>query len=92
MPNLIKTIAVLLAVTAIQAHALQITSLTPQGKVSRIPQVVAKFDAAIVNFGDPKAPVPLARVAAMRKPRRARGAGSVTANGRLGLKKICRRV
>ena len=59
MPNLIKKIAVLLAVTAMQAHALQITSLTPQGEVSRIRQVVAKFDESAVNFGDPKAPAPL---------------------------------
>jgi uncharacterized protein YfaS (alpha-2-macroglobulin family) len=42
------------------SHALQITSLTPQGEVARIRQVVAKFDQAAVNFGDPKAPAPLA--------------------------------
>ncbi len=41
------------------AHALQITSLSPQGEVARVRQVVAKFDAAAVNFGDPKAPPPL---------------------------------
>lgn len=39
--------------------ALQITSLTPQGEVARVRQVVAKFDQAAVNFGDPKAPPPL---------------------------------
>ena len=39
--------------------ALQITSLTPQGEVARVRQVVAKFDQAAVNFGDPKAPAPL---------------------------------
>ncbi|HJS05690.1 MAG TPA: MG2 domain-containing protein [Variovorax sp.] len=42
------------------AHALQIASLTPQGEVARVRQVVAKFDQAAVNFGDPKAPAPLA--------------------------------
>ena len=41
------------------AHALQITSLTPQGEVSRVRQVVAKFDQPAVRFGDPKAPAPL---------------------------------
>ncbi|RZL61357.1 MAG: alpha-2-macroglobulin [Variovorax sp.] len=39
--------------------ALQITGVTPQGEVSRVRQVVAKFDQAAVNFGDPKAPAPL---------------------------------
>ncbi len=34
--------------------ALQITSLTPQGEVARVRQVVAKFDQAAVNFGDPQ--------------------------------------
>ncbi len=45
---------------AAQAHALQITSFSPQGEVARVRQVVAKFDAAAVNFGDPKAPAPIA--------------------------------
>ena len=56
---MIRTIAALLAAAALQAHALQITSLTPQGEVSRIRQVVAKFDDSAVNFGDPKAAAPL---------------------------------
>ncbi len=47
------------AALAAPAFALQITSLTPQGEVSRVRQVVAKFDQAAVNFGDPKAPAPL---------------------------------
>ncbi len=42
-----------------QAHALQITSLSPQSEVARVRQVVAKFDDSAVNFGDPKAPAPL---------------------------------
>ena len=56
---LIKIIAALTAAVALNAHALQISSLSPQGEVSRIRQLVAKFDEAAVNFGDPKAPAPL---------------------------------
>jgi alpha-2-macroglobulin len=40
------------------AYALQITSLSPQGEVAQIRQVVIKFDEATVNFGDPRAPAP----------------------------------
>jgi uncharacterized protein YfaS (alpha-2-macroglobulin family) len=59
-----RKLAASLAVTALSfitlpAQALQITSFTPQGEVARIRQVVAKFDQAAVNFGDPKAPAPL---------------------------------
>ncbi|MDW5443637.1 MG2 domain-containing protein [Polaromonas sp. SM01] len=54
-----KTIAVLIAASALQAQALQIISVSPQGEVARVRQVVAKFDEAAVNFGDPKAPAPL---------------------------------
>ena len=41
------------------AQAMQITSLSPQGEVARVNQLVAKWDEAAVNFGDPKAPAPL---------------------------------
>ncbi|RYY92299.1 MAG: alpha-2-macroglobulin, partial [Comamonadaceae bacterium] len=41
------------------AHALQITTFSPQGEVSRVRQVVANFDQSAVTFGDPKAPAPL---------------------------------
>ncbi len=44
---------------ATNAQALQITSFSPQGEVARVRQVVAKFDTAAVNFGDPKAPAPI---------------------------------
>ena len=47
------------ALCAAGAQALQITSLSPQGEVARVRQVVAKFDTAAVTFGDPKAPAPL---------------------------------
>ncbi len=49
----------LLGLLAANTHALQITSLTPQGEVARVRQVVAKFNESAVNFGDPKAPAPL---------------------------------
>lgn len=42
------------------AQALTVTSLSPQGEVARVRQVAAKFDAAAVQFGDPKAPAPFA--------------------------------
>ena len=48
------------ALCATGVQALQITSLSPQGEVARVRQVVAKFDTAAVTFGDPKAPAPLA--------------------------------
>jgi len=42
------------------AQALQVTSVTPQGEVARVRQVVARLDAAAVAFGDPKAAAPVA--------------------------------
>jgi len=48
-----------LAATSWAALALQITSLSPQGEIAQIRQVVAKFDESAVNFGDPKAEAPL---------------------------------
>ncbi|MES2972728.1 MAG: MG2 domain-containing protein [Pseudomonadota bacterium] len=52
-------LAAALLLAAAGAQALQITSLSPQGEVARVRQVVAKFDDSAVNFGDPKAPAPL---------------------------------
>jgi alpha-2-macroglobulin len=40
------------------AQALQITSVSPQGEVAQIRQIVIKFDEAAVNFGDSRAPSP----------------------------------
>ena len=54
-----KTCAALLAASVLQAQAFQLVSLTPQGEVARVRQVVAKFDDSAVNFGDPKAEAPL---------------------------------
>jgi hypothetical protein len=48
-----------IAVAACAAQAFQIVSLSPQGEVARVRQVVVKFDESAVNFGDPKAPAPL---------------------------------
>lgn len=58
--KLIKILAAggLLAACVV-SHAFQVVSLSPQGEVARINQVVVKFDAAVVNFGDPKASAPL---------------------------------
>ncbi len=51
-----------LAMTALAgaAQALTVASLSPQGEVARVRQVVAKFDGPAVAFGDPKAPAPFA--------------------------------
>ena len=54
------TAAACLAAFTLPAQALQITSLSPQGEVARVRQVVAKFDDSAVKFGDPKAAAPLA--------------------------------
>ena len=51
-------LAASLALMAWGAHALQIASFSPQGEVARVRQMVVKFDAAAVRFGDPKAPAP----------------------------------
>ena len=47
-----------LSLFGLDAAALQLVGLTPQGEVSRVRQVVAKFDRPAVSFGDPKAPAP----------------------------------
>lgn len=41
------------------AAAVQVSSLTPQGEVARVRQVVARFDEAAVRFGDAGAAAPL---------------------------------
>jgi len=54
-----KIAAALLTLLTLQAHALQIISLSPQGEIARVRQLVVKFDESAVNFGDPKAAAPL---------------------------------
>ena len=51
--------AAILGMAAVTAQAFQIISLSPQGEVARVRQVVVKFDESAVNFGDPKAAAPL---------------------------------
>ena len=58
-PIIAKIIAGLMAAAALQAQGLQITSLSPQGEIAQVRQVVARFDEAAVNFGDAKASAPL---------------------------------
>ena len=43
---------------AFQAQAAQVVSVSPQGEVAQVRQIVVKFDEAAVNFGDPKAESP----------------------------------
>jgi uncharacterized protein YfaS (alpha-2-macroglobulin family) len=54
-----RVVAALLATTALNAQALKIIGLSPQGEVSRVRQIIVKFDEVAVNFGDPKAQPPL---------------------------------
>ena len=51
--------AALLLATALPATALQITSVSPRGEVSRVRQVVVKFDESASPFGDARAPAPV---------------------------------
>ncbi len=44
---------------AFAAQAFSVASLSPQGEVARVRQLVVKFDESAVNFGDPKAPAPV---------------------------------
>jgi uncharacterized protein YfaS (alpha-2-macroglobulin family) len=57
--TILKICSALLATAALHAHAIQLVSVTPQGEIARVRQVVAKFDESAVNFGDPKAEAPL---------------------------------
>ena len=47
------------SVVAAPAMAFGLLSVSPQGEVAQVRQVVAKFDDSAVNFGDPKVPAPL---------------------------------
>ncbi|MGB7421054.1 MAG: MG2 domain-containing protein [Comamonas sp.] len=51
-------LAGLLALGAGSAQALGVVGVSPRGEVAQVRQVVVKFDAPAVNFGDPKAPAP----------------------------------
>ena len=59
LPRTARHLAPLLCcLAAPSAHALGVTSLSPQGEVSQVRQVVAKFNEDAIRFGDPKAPAP----------------------------------
>jgi hypothetical protein len=77
-------LAASLALMAWGAHALQIASFSPQGEVARVRQMVAKFDAAAVRFGDPKAPAP--REPQLQRCRRHPGHGPLDQRARMGLR------
>lgn len=47
-----------LALSSPPAHAARVTAVTPQGEVSIVRQVVARFDTPVVNAGDPRAAAP----------------------------------
>ncbi len=53
-----STVCFFVALASLSAHALQTTSVSPQGEVSQVRQVVVTFDEAAVPFGDPKAAAP----------------------------------
>ena len=55
----LRTLLWLVGATAASAQALTITALNPQGEVSQVRQITARFSENAVNFGDPRAPAPL---------------------------------
>ncbi len=57
-PTLQKIVTGLWATLAITSQAAQVVSVSPQGEVVQIRQVVVKFDESVVSFGDPKAEAP----------------------------------
>lgn len=61
LPSRLARISLLLAVVFchLPARAAQVVSLSPQGEVSRVRQVLVKFDEAMVPLGNPDAPAPL---------------------------------
>ena len=52
-------LAAALGLWCVAAGALGISAVSPQGEVAQVRQVVVKFDAAAVRFGDAKATAPL---------------------------------
>ncbi|HMN22644.1 MAG TPA: MG2 domain-containing protein [Ottowia sp.] len=44
---------------AVQAQALTVIGVTPQGEVAQVSQVVVRFDQDAVRLGDPRAPAPM---------------------------------
>ena len=61
MPTVLHRLPIALGGLAVaaSAHALGLRSISPQGEVAQVRQVVARFDADAVRLGDPAAPAPL---------------------------------
>ncbi|HZY17807.1 MAG TPA: MG2 domain-containing protein [Ramlibacter sp.] len=55
----VRALWLVLALAAGRAHALQAVSVSPQGEVARVRQVVVKLDASGATFGDPKSAAPV---------------------------------
>ncbi|MBI5718232.1 MAG: alpha-2-macroglobulin [Burkholderiales bacterium] len=51
-------VAALAAWPAQDAHAARVAGVTPQGEVGVVRQVAVRFDASVVNAGDPRVPAP----------------------------------
>lgn len=51
-------VAACAALLATQAGAFTVTTFSPQGEVSKVNQIAARFSEDMVRFGDPKAPAP----------------------------------
>ena len=88
---LLKIIAALTAAVALNAQALQIISLSPQGEIAQVRQIVAKFDEAAVNFGDPKSPAPLRLNCSDAQAAKGKERWINDRNGLLSWKTTCRR-
>lgn len=57
--SLIRTAAATLSIVASAALAAEIASVSPQGEVAQVRQVVVRFDEAVVPFGDLRLPDPM---------------------------------
>ena len=61
-------IALALAACGGSALAARVASVSPQGEVAEVRQVLVRFDAAVVPAGDPRAPAPFVLSCAGRTP------------------------
>ena len=58
MRAIFRILGTICITSSLTAHALQVVSVSPQGEVAQVRQVVVKFDQAATNFGDAKASAP----------------------------------
>ena len=56
--SLVRTAAVMASVFTVAAQAAEIASVSPQGEVAQVRQIVVRFDEAVVPFGDLRLPDP----------------------------------